>query len=121
MYQMRYEDTIGESVQDAREREALLFKRCIKLLQIAQKAESKSPEIFDAVVFVRNLWGILIEDLSKSGNAFSKEMKASIISVGLFILKEIDRLEKEEKIDFDAVIAVSQSICDGLITTKITN
>lgn len=118
MYQMRYGDVIEESVLGARERESALFKHCIKLLQTARKAGLKTPAALDAVLFTRKLWGALIEDLGQIGNAFPKEMKASLISIGFFILKEIDRLEKGEAINFDAVIEISQSISDGLAAQR---
>lgn len=118
MYQMRYEDVIEESVRGARERESALFNHCIKLLQAAQKAGLKTPAALDAVLFTRKLWGVLIEDLGQIGNAFPKEMKASLISIGFFILKEIDRLEKGEAINFDTVIEISQSISDGLVAQR---
>ncbi|RCL03193.1 MAG: flagellar protein FlaF [Candidatus Tokpelaia sp. JSC189] len=119
MYRMRYKDTIEESVQNVREHEAALFNRCVKLLQAAQKAGLKTPEVLDAVIFIRKLWSVLIKDLGQEVNVFSGEMKASLISIGFFFLKEIDRLEKGEEIDFDTLIEISHSIRDGLTIPKI--
>lgn len=114
MYQMRYEDVIEDSAQNARECESALFSRCIKLLQTAQNAGPEAPAVLDAILFTRRLWIILIEDLGQTENILPKEMKASLISIGFFILKEMDRLEKGEAINFEAVIGISQSIRDGL-------
>lgn len=118
MYQMRYEDVIEDGLQDARERESALFNRCIKLLQTAQKAGPETPAVLDAILFTRKLWIILIEDLGQTENILPKEIKASLISIGFFILKEIDRLEKGEAINFDTVIELSQSIRDGLTAQR---
>jgi len=114
MYQMRYEDIMEESVLSAREREIALFDRCIRLIQEAQKAGPGTKAAIDAVLYARKLWVILIEDLGHAENALSKDLKASLISIGLFVLREIDRLEAGEMIDFTALIDISQSIRNGL-------
>ncbi|MHC5307646.1 flagellar biosynthesis regulator FlaF [Bartonella sp. LJL80] len=114
MYQMRYEDVMEEDSVGARERESILFDRCIKLLRAAQVSGPDTREASEAVAFTRKLWIILIEDLGQAENALPKELKASLISIGFFILKEIQRLENGEIADFDALVEISESIRDGL-------
>ena len=116
MYQMRYEDVMEEDQMGARERESILFDRCIKLLRAAQSAGVNTREASDAIAFTRKLWIILIEDLGLAENALPTELKASLISIGFFILKEIQRLENGETADFDALVEISESIRDGLST-----
>lgn len=116
MYQMRYEDVMEEDQMGARERESILFDRCIKLLRAAQSAGVNTREASDAIAFTRKLWIILIEDLGLAENALPTELKASLISIGFFILKEIQRLENGEIADFDALVEISESIRDGLST-----
>lgn len=119
MYQMRYEDVMEESAVSARERESILFERCIKLLKSAQAAGPKTREALDAVLFTRKLWIFLIEDLGQAENALSKEVKASLISIGFFILREIEQLEEGNQIDFNTIIEISKSIRDGLSMQKV--
>lgn len=114
MYQMRYEDVMEEDSVGARERESILFDRGIKLLRTAQAAGPDTREASEAVAFTRKLWIILIEDLGQAENALPKELKASLISIGFFILREIQRLENGEIADFDALVEISESIRDGL-------
>jgi len=114
MYQMRYEDIMEESVLGAREREIALFDRFVKLLQEAQKVGPSTREAIDVVLYARKLWVVLIEDLGQAENALPKELKASLISIGFFVLREIDRLEAGEMIDFSALIDISKSIRNGL-------
>ncbi|WLT08972.1 flagellar biosynthesis regulator FlaF [Bartonella apihabitans] len=116
MYQMRYEDVMEDDQMGARERESILFDRCIKMLRAAQKAGPSTRETYEAVAFTRKLWIILIEDLGLAENALPTELKASLISIGFFILKEIQRLENGETADFDALVEISKSIRDGLAT-----
>lgn len=117
MYQMRYEDVLEDDQMDARERESMLFDRCIKLLRSAQKAGPNSQETVDAVNFTRKLWIVLIEDLGLAENNLPNDLKASLISIGFFILKEIKRLEDGETTDFDVLVEISESIRDGLTQT----
>jgi len=114
MYQMRYEDIIEESAIDARERESVLFDRFINLLEIARRAGPGSAAAQDAILYARKLWIALIEDLGDVNNGLDKELKASLISIGFFTLKEIERLAEGELIDFDALIEISSSIRNGL-------
>ncbi|WP_412058305.1 flagellar biosynthesis regulator FlaF [Bartonella sp. DGB2] len=114
MYQMRYEDVVEDDVLSARERESILFDRCIKLLSQAQQAGPKSREVKEAINFTRRFWIILIEELGRGENSLPKSLKSSLISIGFFILKEIQRLEDGETGDFDILIEISESIRDGL-------
>lgn len=111
---MRYEDVMEDDAMSARERERSLFDRCIKLLQDAKEKGPGTYEANEAVQFARKLWVILIEDLGQAENALPQTLKASLISIGFFILKEIQRLDEGEIADFDVLVEISESIRDGL-------
>ncbi|ALE02947.1 Flagellar protein flaF [Bartonella ancashensis] len=102
----------------ARERERSLFDRCIKLLRDAKEKGPGTHESSEAVQFSRKLWIILIEDLGQADNALPQALKASLISIGFFILKEIQRLDEGEIADFDVLVEISESIRDGLATNS---
>nr|CDP80529.1 flagellar biosynthesis regulatory protein FlaF [Bartonella schoenbuchensis] len=116
MYQMRYEDVMEDDAMSARERERSLFDRCIKLFLDAKAKGPGSHEVNEAVQFARKLWIILIEDLGRAENALPPELKASLISIGFFILKEIQKLDEGKVADFDVLVEISESIRDGLST-----
>ncbi|AQX31212.1 MULTISPECIES: flagellar biosynthesis regulator FlaF [Bartonella] len=116
MYQMRYEDVMEDDAMSARERERSLFDRCIKLFLDAKAKGPGSHEVNEAVQFARKLWIILIEDLGQAENALPPELKASLISIGFFILKEIQKLDEGKVADFDVLVEISESIRDGLST-----
>lgn len=118
MYQMRYEDVLEDDQVNARDRERVLFNRCIELLRAAQKSGGNTREIYEAVTFTRKLWIVLIEDVGLAENGLPKELKASLISIGFFILKEIQKLEDEGTADFDVLVEVLESIRDGLAKTS---
>ena len=60
------------------------------------------------------LWTTIIDDLGSEENALPKELKAAIISVGIFVLKEIERIRQGESNDYDTLIEITRSIRDGL-------
>lgn len=114
MYNMRYKDVVEDDVLDSREREKTLFDRSVALLRKAQSPDATADDVYEAVKFTRTLWLILIDDLGQSDNGLPEALKASLISIGFFILKEIQQLQDEQVADFDALIEISESIRDGL-------
>ncbi|MEJ5021383.1 flagellar biosynthesis regulator FlaF [Ochrobactrum vermis] len=114
MYQMRYEDVMNDDMASAKERERMLFDRSIEMLEAAKANGSGSREAIDAGYFTTKLWTAIIDDLGSQENALPKELKAAIISIGIFVLKEIDRIRLGESNDYATLIEITQSIRDGL-------
>jgi len=114
MYQLRYEDVMNEDTASAKERERLLFDRSIEMLTVAREHGASSREGIDAGYFTMRLWATLIEDLGSEENVLPKELKAAIISIGLFILKELERIRLGESDDYDSIIDISRTIRDSL-------
>ncbi|MDR6433117.1 MULTISPECIES: flagellar biosynthesis regulator FlaF [Brucella/Ochrobactrum group] len=114
MYQMRYEDVMNDDMASAKEREQMLFDRSISMLEAAKLNGSGSREGIDAAYFVNRLWTVIIEDLGSVENTLPKELKAAIISVGIFIIKEVERIRQGESDDYDTVIELTSSIRNGL-------
>jgi flagellar biosynthesis activator protein FlaF len=114
MYQMGYEDVMSEDAASAKEVERLLFNRCIDMLAQAREKGASSREGIEAGYFTTRLWSVLIEDLGTAENALPKELKAAIISIGLFILKELEQIRQGESDDYDTVIDITRTIRDSL-------
>ena len=68
MYQFSYAEVLDETPRGARERERQAIGRSIELLQEADAKGARSREAVDALLFVRRLWGALMEDLSSPDN-----------------------------------------------------
>jgi flagellar protein FlaF len=114
MYQFPYAEVLDDSPKAARERERKALEHCIGLLKAAQASGPRSREAIEALLFLRRLWSAFIEDLANAENDLPKAVRADLISIGLWVMREADdiRLEKAEK--FDDLIEVCQVICDGL-------
>jgi flagellar biosynthesis activator protein FlaF len=114
MYQFSYADIQTDSVADAKDRERQLLTRSIDLLVAAQAAGPGSMEAIEAIHFLNRVWSSLIEDLGSPENALPKELRANIISIGLWLLREAEDLRQGRSDNFDGLIEVSQIIRDGI-------
>ena len=114
MYQFSYAEVLDDSSKEARERERQALERSIELLQSAEKAGVSSREAIEAVLFVQRLWGILIEDLARPENALPKPLRADLISIGLWVMRESEQIRLGKSENFKAIIEVSAAIRDGL-------
>lgn len=112
---MRYEDVMDDGGISGREREAILFNRCIELLDKAEAEGVNSKAAKEAAEFIQKFWNILIEDLSNSENILPQALKASLISIGYYIIKEASRLGAGDSIDFAALRDLLSTIRDGLV------
>ncbi|PWB82604.1 MAG: flagellar biosynthesis regulator FlhF [Methylocystaceae bacterium] len=114
MYRQYYAQVVEDSPGAARMRERELLERAIRLLAVAKIKGARSRESFEATSNLRQLWTIFIEDLGSEGNALPETLRASLISIGLWILREIDSIDSGGSDNFDGLIEINQMIADGL-------
>jgi flagellar biosynthesis activator protein FlaF len=114
MYQFSYADIQTDSVADARDREKQLLSRSIDLLTEAKRRGPGSMETIEAVHFLNRVWTALLEDLGSGDNALPKELRANLISVGLWLLREAEEVRQGRSSNFEGLIEVTQIIRDGI-------
>ncbi len=114
MYQFSYADIQTDSVADARDRERQLLTRSIDMLTKAMECGPKSKETVEAVHFVNRIWTAFIEDLGSEENELPPELRANLISIGLWLLREGEAIRQERSQNFEGMIEVSQIIRDGM-------
>jgi flagellar biosynthesis activator protein FlaF len=115
MYQFPYAEVLDETPQSSRQRERQAIDQSIELLQKAEKAGAQSRETVEALMFVRKLWGVLIEDLANSENDLPQKLRADLISIGLWVIREAEQIRLEKSENFAGMIEVSKTIRDGLL------
>jgi flagellar protein FlaF len=115
MYQFAYDEIIAESGDVARSQEAQAFDRANALLQKAESADAHSKAGQDALSFNEDLWMILIEDLSHPDNKLTEALRAQLISIGIWVLKEIGRIRAGQSKSFSAIAEINIIIRNGLI------
>ncbi len=103
-----------DGLQDARGRERLAMERAIEMLEQAQEMRIFSFEAAKALDYVNTLWRMLLEDLSSPENDVPEVLRADLISVGIWITREIKSLRTAQSTNFSGLIEICATIRDGL-------
>jgi flagellar protein FlaF len=114
MYQFSYAEVVEESSAACRDRERSAIERSIELLKIADEVGPGTREAIEALTFVQRLWGILIEDLAKPENELPPQLRADLISIGLWIRREAEDIRLEKSTNFKGLIEITSTISEGL-------
>lgn len=114
MYQFSYAEIMEDGVADAKDRERQALDRCIQLLGAARDKTSYAREAIEAIYYTRRVWIRLVEDLQNPENQLDDVVRANLISIAIWILKECDRIRKRESQNFQGIIDVTTIIRDGL-------
>ena len=114
MYQFSYADVQTDSIADAKDRERQLLDRSIDLLMAARGAGTASQQSVEAIHFMHRVWTTFLEDLGNPENELPKELRANLISIGLWLLREGESVRQGASDNFDGLIEVSQIIRDGI-------
>ncbi|HKN28369.1 MAG TPA: flagellar biosynthesis regulator FlaF [Roseiarcus sp.] len=114
MYEFAYNETVEDSHQTLRARERAAMDRVIGMLRAAQEKEPLSRERVEALFYLRRLRTIFIDDLKDPGNELPDQLRAGIISIGIWMMKEIDRVRMRLTDDLAPMIEINEIIRDGL-------
>lgn len=114
MYQFSYAEVQTDSVADARDRERQLLTRSIDLLAKARDKGPHSVQAAEAVHFLTRIWTVFIQDLGSAENELPGELRANLISIGLWLLREAEQVRQGSSDNFEGLIEVSQIIRDGI-------
>ena len=109
-----YAETLEDTPHQARERERAAIERAIGMLQHAQANGRRSREAVEAPQYLRRLWSVLMEDLASPENDLPEKLRADLISIGLWVVRETELIRQEKSDDFPGLIEVMKSIADGL-------
>jgi flagellar protein FlaF len=108
-----YEDVTEDSNVEARGRERRALSLGIDQLEKLQTGVSHRERI-ESLLYIRRLWATFIEDLASPDNALPEKLRADIISIGIWVLREADRLLAEKSNDMVQLIDINRLIRDAL-------
>ena len=114
MYQFSYADVQEDDVADSKDRERQVLERSMQMLQRAQNSGLDSQETIDAIYYTTRVWVRLIEDLGSAENQLDPELRANLISIGIWIIKEAEKIRHRESENFQGIIDITAMIRDGL-------
>jgi flagellar protein FlaF len=114
MYEFAYNEVIEDSRQTMRARERQAMDRVIAMLRASQEKGPLSRERVEALFYLRPLWTIFLDDLKDPNNELPEQLRAGIISIGIWMMKEIDRARGRQTDDLTPLIEINEIIRDGL-------
>ena len=109
-----YEMVVDDSGYEARARERQALSLGIDRLERLQAGRFSYEDQVESLLYVRRLWTIFIEDLAHPENGLPEKLRADIISIGLWVVKESDRLRDERSNDVMQLIEINRLIRDAL-------
>ncbi len=104
-------------VRTAREQERDIIALVTQRLRAASSAKDDAILLARAVSDNTTVWYILVSDLASDGNQLPIELRAQIVSVGLAVIRECEKLNKTE-VDLDFLISINQAIIEGSATAR---
>ncbi|MCP8896825.1 flagellar biosynthesis regulator FlaF [Shinella daejeonensis] len=116
MYQFSYAEIMEEGSVVSRDRERQVLERSIALLKVAAETSDGrlGKDAIEAIYFTRRVWIRFIEDLGSSENQLDEELRANLISIAIWILKEIEKIRRRESDNFQGIIDITTIIKDGI-------
>ncbi|MGE0233170.1 MAG: flagellar biosynthesis regulator FlaF [Hyphomicrobiaceae bacterium] len=115
MLNSQYAEFQQDDQTEAREHERLAIDHSIVLMECAE-GEARTPaDVANAILFASRLWTVLIEDLASPENGLPNDIRAQIISIGIWILREIEGIRSGQNRSFADIIMVSKAIKEGLL------
>lgn len=114
MYQFPYAEVLDTAPKAARERERQVLEHSIALLQEAAAKGPRSREAIHALTYTRRVWSVFIEDLANAENDLPQPLRADLISIGLWVMREAENIRLERSDDFAGLIEVCRSVSEGL-------
>lgn len=114
MYQFSYAEVLDDDPKELRDRERKAIEMSIDALRKAEAKGVRSIETVEALHFTQSLWSVLIEDLGRPENDLPDELRASLISIGLWIIRETGEIRQRKSENLCGLIEVSETILGGL-------
>lgn len=109
-----YETVVEDSGYEARGRERQALSLGIERLERLQNEHYSMEDQVQSLLYVRRLWTIFIEDLAHPENGLPEQLRADIISIGLWVVKEADRLREQRSNDVMQLVEINRMIRDAL-------
>ena len=114
MYQFPYAEIVQDDMRAARRRERETFDELIARLAAGKDKGLLSRETAEALFYLDRFWKILMDDLAHPGNSLPDALKANLISIGVWMLKEVEAVRRNRAGSLDPIIEINRLVRDGL-------
>jgi flagellar protein FlaF len=114
MNRASYAETIEDGSDAARRREQAAFDYGVKMLTRLREGDTTRHERLEAMLYMRRLWSFLIEDLGSPANELPQELRSTLISIGVWMIKESEHVTEGQLDKLEDMIAAMTAIRNGL-------
>ena len=114
MFLQNYREVAADDQSVARQREYQVMNRVVGALEGARGMAPTDPRFCAALDLVVTVWSVFIDDLSKPDNRLPDELRARLLSVGLWVMRRAGDLRFSAAPDLAGLIEVNANIRDGL-------
>jgi len=114
MINSAYSDVVEDDQQDARASEREAIQRSIQQMRDSDNSHADRQARMRAITYTIRVWNYFLNDLSSVENQSTNETKATLISIGIFILRHLDNMRKDDSLQFDLVLEISETIVEGM-------
>ncbi len=114
MSKARYNEVIEESSNSGRQQEAAAIAHSLALMNGAEAKNAQPKDAVVAIHFTRRLWELLLRDLASPEKSLPRALRADLISIGLGILRDLEKIRQRQKESFETTISLSKIIIEGL-------
>lgn len=105
---------MAKRTENPRDIEYRLFAQVTSALVEAKKSgKSDIPKLMDALDWNRRVWSAFSLDCSSPDNQLPEQLRASIISLSIFVSKHTSAIMREDE-DIDDLIDINRMIMQGL-------
>lgn len=115
MYNSYYAECSALSSELSRNHEWSALDQVVTGLKQAKECGVSSAEGVKALHNTMMLWSFLLEDLSDHNNELPEQLRADLISIGIYVVKQVGRIREEGLSDIDGLIDINTTIRDGLL------
>lgn len=114
MFNLAYAEAAEGDQGEARSEEFQAMEYSIGVMEASLKDPANPGKRIKAIFDTANVWTLLMEDLGHSDNAYPNDLKAGLISIGIYILKKLQAMRSDSSVSFAPIIDVTRTIKEGL-------
>ena len=114
MFNTAFSETIEDDQSEARSHERELLERAMHSIRQADEDPGNAVLRVSAIQFNVRVWSFFLQDLSDDENQLPDDLKATLISIGIFILKHLQKMRGESQLSFGPVLSINETIMKGL-------
>lgn len=114
MYNTYYAECSALSSELSRNHEWDALDQVVTALKAAKELGLTSSKGKQALHNTMMVWSFLLEDLGNNDNDLPDQLRADLISIGIFVVKQVGLMREAGAAGIDSLIDINTTIRDGL-------